>query len=318
MFILAFNTMAALFMCIAIGYFGVKKGFIKEIDIDGLNSLILNITLPSMMIAAFNIEFTPAIQKIIPEMFLYGILYNLFLLAMILIIVKFIKVKEDTKKILITGFFITNAGFIGIPLVASVLGATALLYATLLSIPLNVFTFTLGIYIMQPEGENHISIKKLLTTSSMVGIWIGLFILISQLVVPFTFETNGHITRLPSFLSQTVSMVGAITAPLAMIIVGAGLSHTNFKKVFSDYRLHIYSFLKLIVAPIIGYLIFGLFVEDKSILSIIVLFIGLPTATIVAIIAEQFKQDYVYASEIVLVTTLYSLITIPIIFKIFT
>lgn len=317
MFSLALNTMAALFLCIGIGYFAIKRKMIKTADIDVLNSLVLNITMPCMMIAVFNIELTEKIRNIIPQMFLYGILYNLLLLIMALILVKFIKITPRIRKILITCFFITNAGFIGLPLIASVLGKEALVYATLLTIPLNFFTFTVGVYILQPEGENHISIMKILTTPSMVGIWIGLFILLSQLVWPFTFESNGTITRLPSFLSQTVNMIGAITAPLAMFIVGASLSQTNFKKVLLDGKLHIYSILKLVIAPIIGYYVFGLFVKEDFILSIIVLFIGLPTGTIVAIIAEQFKQDYVYASEVVLITTIYSLVTIPMMFIIF-
>lgn len=325
MFVLALSTMASLFLCIFIGYIAAKKNIIDEHGIDRLNVFLLNVTFPFMMVAIFNIELTPEIiEKGIP-VFMYGVFYQ-FLLAIIAFgftkVVNFGVERPETvgfdrNQVAKFLMIFTNTGFVGLPLVGAVLGADGLLYATLLNIPFNILCFSFGIYLLQPQGENHISIKSIFLTPTMIGIGIGLVLLLSQLVIPGTFEVDGEIVRLPGFITKTINMVGGITSPLAMIIVGASLKKTNFIRVFSDWRLHVFSFVKLIIAPIITYLICSLFINDPQILLIVTVFAALPSATVGTILAERFGHDYVFASEVVFISTLYALITVPLVFLIF-
>lgn len=325
MFTLALSTMASLFLCIFVGYYAAKRNIIDENGIDKLNSVLLNITFPLMMIAIFNIELTPEIiEKGIP-VFMYGLFYQ-FILAIIAFgftqVFDFGTSRSETfgfkrSKIIQFAMIFTNTGFVGLPLISAVLGAEGLLYASLLNIPFNITCFSVGVYLLQPEGKKGIDFKAIFLTPTMIGIGIGLLLLLSQAVIPGTFDVNGTQTRLPGFLTNTINMIGGITSPLAMIIVGASLVQTNFKSVLSDYRLHLFSLVKLIVAPLIVYFIGRLFIADEQILLIVTIFAGLPTATIVTILSERFGQDYVYASEVVFITTLYSIVTIPILFLLF-
>lgn len=326
MFGLALSTMASLFLCIFIGFIAAKRSIIDEQGIDRLNIFLLNVTFPFMMIGIFNIELTPEIiEKGVP-IFIYGIIYQMILAV---IAFAFTSVFDfGVSRIDTVGFsrnqivrflmIFTNTGFVGLPLIGSVLGAEGLLYASLLNIPFNIMCFTFGVYLLQPDGENHISLKSIFLTPAMIGIGIGLILLLSQLVIPGTFEVDGELVRLPVFMTKTINMVGGITSPLAMIIVGASLNKTNFKKVFCDWRLHIFSVLKLLIAPVITYFVCSLFIADPQILLIVTVFAGLPSATVGTILAERFGHDYVFASEVVFITTLYSLITIPLVFLIFT
>lgn len=325
MFGLALGTMASLFLCIFIGYVAAKRGIIDEQGIDRLNILLLNVTFPFMMIGIFNIELTSEIiEKGVP-IFIYGVLYQLILAIIAFVFTKFVDfgverpetVGFDRNQIVRFLMIFTNTGFVGLPLIGAVLGADGLLYASLLNIPFNILCFTLGVYMLQPEGENHITVKSIFLTPTMIGIGIGLLLLLSQLVIPGTFEVDGEIVRLPGFITKTINMVGGITSPLAMIIVGASLKNTKFISVFSDWKLHLFSVLKLLVAPVITYLIFSLFIADQEILLIVTIFAALPSATVGTILAERFGHDYVYASQVVFITTLYSIITIPLVFLIF-
>lgn len=317
MFILALNTMAALFLCMFIGFIAAKRNVLNEDSIDKLNVLLLNVTFPFMMIGVFNIELTDTIISKGLPLFVYGVLYQLILAVLAFGFTKVFKYKYDKSKVVQFAMIFTNTGFVGLPLIASVLGNEGLLYASLLNIPFNIMCFTFGVYLLQPEGENHINLKSILFTPTMIGIWIGIVLLLSQLVLPGTFEVDGEIVRLPSFLTTTINMVGGITSPLAMIIVGASLEQTNFKRVFCDIKLHIFSFVKLLVAPFITYGLLSFFISDSQILLIVTIFAGLPSATLGTVLSERFGHDYVYTSEIVFLTTLYSLVTVPVLFLIF-
>ncbi|WOO86673.1 AEC family transporter [Mollicutes bacterium LVI A0039] len=317
MFTVALSTMTSLFICIFVGFYAAKRKLIDEVSIDKLNIFLLNITFPFMIISIFNIELTPdVIEKGIP-IFIYGLAYQAILIVIAWAFLKVVKFDAKQKDVVQFSMIFTNIGFVGLPLIAAVLGNEGLLFASLLNIPFNISCFTLGVYLLQPKGENHINPKTIFFTPSMISIWIGLTLLLSQAFLPGTFTSGDQITRLPVFLSKTISMIGGITSPLAMIIVGASLEQTNFKRVFSDVKLHVFSLIKLLVAPLIVYAICGLFISDPQILLIVSIFAGLPTATIGTVLAERFGQDYVYASEIVFLTTLYSLVTIPILFLIF-
>lgn len=325
MFTLALSTMASLFLCIFIGFFAAKRNIIDEQGIDRMNSFLLNITFPFMMIGIFNIELTTEVVNNIIPVFFYGIFYQLILaiIAYGFTLVFDFGIEKpqtfgfDRNKIVRFAMIFTNTGFVGLPLISAVLGADGLLYASLLNIPFNILCFTFGVYMLQPEGENNIDLKSIFLTPVMIGIWIGLGLLLSQLIIPGTFTVDGEQVRLPGFLTSTINMVGGITSPLAMIIVGASLKQTKFKRVLGDYRLHLFSLVKLLIAPLIVYLIASVFINNQQILLIVTIFTGLPTATVSTLLAERFGHDYVYASEIIFITTLYSIITIPILFLLF-
>lgn len=322
MFTLALNTMLSLFLCIFIGYYAAKRNIIDELGIDKLNSFLLNITFPFMMVSIFNIELSTTILKQGIPIFIYGLFYQLILALIAYAFTRLIDFgleREETvgferKKIVQFAMIFTNTGFIGLPLIGSVLGSDGLVYASLLNIPFNITCFTFGVYLLQPKGENNIDLKSILTTPVMIGIWVGLFLMLSQLILPGTFEVDGEIVRLPSFLTKTINMVGGITSPLAMIIVGASLKQTNFKRVFCDWKLHLFALIKLLIAPIIVYMLCRLFISDQQLLLIITVFAAIPTATVTTLLAERYGHDYVYASEIVFITTLYSIVTIPLVF----
>lgn len=314
MFGLALSTMASLFLCIFVGFIAAKKGILGTDSIDKLNTFLLAVAFPFMMLSIFNIELTPEFINVGLFVFLYGIGYLLLLTIVGFLVLKGLKVTGNTFKIMLFSFVFTNTGFVGLPLISAVMESNGLLYATILNIPFNILCFSLGVYILQPVGQNHINLKKILASPMMIAIWIGLVLLLSQLVLPGTFEYGDDLVRLPRFMTKTIDMIGGIASPLAMIIVGASLEQTKFTKVFKDYRLHIFSLFRLLIGPVITYVVFSNIIGDPTILAIVTIFAGLPTATMVTSLAEQFELDYVYSSEIVFMTTLYSLITVPIIF----
>lgn len=317
MFQIAFNSMISLFLCMLIGFIAGKKQIITTANLDGLNKFLLNVTFPFMMINTFNMELTAEIAQVGPKVFIYGIGFQLFLLAISYIAVKVLRVKSVNAPIYQFLFVFGNVGFVGLPLAQGVFGEIGMLYATIICLAFNLICFTLGIILLDSNGKANLSFKSVMLTPVMIGIWIGLFLFLSQLVVPFTFDVDGVERRLPEFLTTTISMMAGITSPLAMIVVGASLAKTNILKVFTDYRMYVYSFSRLICAPILVFIVFRLFVDDPLILTIITVFAGLPPATLATVLTETHGHDYVLTSELIFLSTLLSIVTVPILFTLF-
>lgn len=308
MFFIALSTMLSLFLCMGVGYIGAKKKIISDDSINHLNNLLINVTMPFMFLDILNIKLTPELMLIAPKSILSGFLYIFILYFITIFIFKFFRVKSSKEGIYIYSLIFTNVGFIGIPLVTNVLDKSSVVFTALLNIPFNMLAFILAFWILNPNKDEKIDYKQIFLSPVIIAMFIGLMLLFSQLIIPFSFGDN----RLPYFMSYSISLIGGITSPLAMIIVGASLEHVKFKKIFTNLKLHIFSILSLIITPLIIFFILNTLSNDLQIINICTLMTALPSAMISVVLAKNFGLDYVLASEIVFMSTLYSIITIPI------
>ncbi len=309
MFTLALTTMLSLFLCIGVGFYSAKKNIINDQSLEHLNKFLINVTLPFMMINILNIDLTKEILQTMPLAIFSGFLYNFILFISAIFFVKLLKINLEKKDIVIFSLIFTNIGFIGIPLIATVLGQQELLFTAILNIPFNILTFTLGVIILDPSEHKKVDIKKIITQPAIIGIIIGLGLLLSQVF------TNNH-SILPDFLTNTIRAIGNITSPLAMIIVGVSLVDVKFKELFLNFKLQILTIINLIVAPTIVYITLSILLDNEMAIKICTIVSALPSATVLVALAESFNIDYKYSSEIVFSSTLYSIITLPIFFYI--
>ncbi len=307
MFTLALTTMLSLFLCIGVGFVAAKKNVINDQSLEHLNNFLLYIALPFMMINILNINLTKEILEMMPIAIFSGFLYNFILFFIAVLFVKLLKVDLEKRDILIFSLIFTNLGFIGIPLIGTVLGQESLMFTTLLNIPFNILTFTLGVIILDPSEHKEINVKKILMHPAIVGITIGLLLLGAQ------FFTNFQ-SIVPDFLATSIKSIGNMTSPLAMIIVGVSLVDVKFKELFLNIKIQIISIVNLIVAPAIVYITLSILLDNQIAINVCTVVSALPSATMLVPLAESFGIDYKYSSELVFSSTLYSIITLPIIF----
>ena len=119
--------------------------------------------------------------------------------------------------------------------------------------------------------------------------------------------------EIPSIIMKPIEMVGGITSALSMIIVGVILSNVNFKEYMKDISLYYGVFLKLLVVPIIVYLIMAALPGPTKVMKIIVLLHAMPTAAMLPIFAESFNKDKEYASVLLFMSTLFCVVTFPVV-----
>ncbi len=162
------------------------------------------------------------------------------------------------------------------------------------------FLFSLGIYLVktQKDSKNLFEVKKLMNS--------GLFSIILAMFL-FVFKLD-----LPGFLGSTLQMVGSITTPLSLIVIGASIAGMPLKEVFNEKTLYPVAIISLFGIPLFILLILRLFIISKIILGVIVILSGMPVASIAVMFCNEYEGNTKLAAKAILFTTIFSIVSIPI------
>ena len=273
-----FIQVAVLFIIILVGYFVRKFNLLDD---------HCTINFDSKMI-----------QKILLLLFTSLIMYIVSIIIAFLL--KYILKCNDKKDLGIYQYIVvfSNVAFMGYPVIEAVLGHEAIFYTAIFNLPFNLFSFTLGIYLLSKGSTSRgFSIKSLISPAT-IAIVIGLFLFVTGL-------------RLPQFINEPLEMLGSITTPISMIIIGSLLANSSALDCFVNKKLYIVTFIRLLVLPVIVYFILKGWINDKMILAIPVVISSMPSAANTAIMANQYDSNITLASQCVFFTTLFSVISIP-------
>ena len=201
-----------------------------------------------------------------------------------------------------------NVGFMGFPIISSLYGGGALLYASLFLLPYNILIYTYGVWEMcKSSSEGSGAVKKSGRESIKQIFNIGVIFCIIAVVV----YALG--IKFPAWVNTTVSMLSSTTAPLSMMVIGASFATMNFKKVFLNVRTWVFSALRLLVIPVLGTFLVSLVTDNPSIIGVTMVMLGVPVGSMTAMLAQEYGGDYALSSETVAMTTLLSVVTFPIV-----
>ncbi|MCR6515617.1 AEC family transporter [Clostridium sp. LY3-2] len=298
------NQVIILFLIMLVGIFCRKKNILTEESTTSLSNLMLNITLPSLIISSFNYTVSKELEYNCLRIFIYASIIHIFLI----LISKILCFKEDsdTSIILRSSYIFSNAGFMGYPLMAGIYGKVGVLYTAIFGIPYNIILFTFGSFLFSKKSFKSSKtevFKTILLNPGIIATLLGIVLMLFNL-------------KLPDPLFKAISDIGDMTTPLAMIIVGGMLSTVNFKDIFKDKKMYLISFIKLILIPILVYLVVTILGETKELRTICVLLEATPAAVVVSIFAKRYNIKEDLAAKVSFITTLLSLFTIPLIMSI--
>lgn len=204
----------------------------------------------------------------------------------------------------------SNCGFIGIPLVQSILGSEGVLYLTAYMTVFNIFSWTHGLGLMTKDmddksapaaGSISASAQALLRhlcTPMILASTLGLVLFFLQI-------------KFPPIISDTLDYIGNMNTPLAMIIAGVSVSQVNIPAMLRDPRVYLVSFGKLLLMPAIVFVILLLVHVDSTVAYTILVASACPCAATGTAFALKYHKNYAYSSELYAFSTLCSLITIP-------
>jgi len=157
--------------------------------------------------------------------------------------------------------------------------------------------WTLGVKLLSPEGEGWFVLKKLVNPAT-VAILLGMILMLAQV-------------RIPALLDTALQKIGSTASPLAMIYVGGIFAGISFRRYIREISLYGIVLVKMIVAPILLFLILGIFPVGEEIRMAMALIVGMPTMTAVVMMTNASGLDGDYALGGVFVTTVCGIMTLP-------
>ena len=293
------TSILTLFILIGVGFIASRAGYITRSGASGLSSLLVNVTIPCLIIESMQINLSDSLIHsmellILVEIIVYAVSFCFAAIVPVLI----------SKSLFETGvlrfmLIFSNLGFMGYPISSAIFGSESVFYVTLINLPFGLLVFTLGVFLLRPDYAKNPDMRKLLSPGLIASI-IGLILFFSQISIP-------------SPLIDSISLLGSITTPLAMIVIGALLAPLPILKMVSDSRVWIISLFRLIVIPVSVFFIISHFISDPLLLGIPVLLAAMPVAANTVLLSEEYGVNAELASKGVFISTLLSLFTIPLI-----
>lgn len=297
---LLLQQMLILFFYMLIGYFTRKKHFLGEDAGATISWIVVNIANPAMIISSvINGESAITGKELVNTAFLACVSFAvLIILAEILPRLFRTNGKQRSAYKIMTVF--NNIGFMGFPVISAAYGQEALLYAAIFVLPYNVLFYTYGITVTRSGGEKaRINLKQILNIGSIASILAVVL----------------YVTQIPmhDMIKTTMGSLSGLTSSLSMIVIGISLSNMKIRELFTDIKLLGYSAIKLLIIPVAGTLLAANFIHNQMLLNVFMIMLATPAGAMTAMLAQEYDGDYELASKAVALTTVLSVITIPVV-----
>ena len=283
-----------LFLLMLAGLILTRHGVITPAGRKCLTDLLIDLILPCNIICSFRIELDGNILR--ATALVLGIAFGIQLACWGLGKLLYRFASEPRRKVLQYATMCSNAGFMGNPIVEGIYDAQGLLYASVYLIPLRFFMWSAGLSCFTHTTAKE-TLKKLALHPCILAVWIGFELMLTQ-------------APLPGAVERTLSYLSGCTLPVSIVIIGSILAGVKPGRVFHPLTLY-FCAVRLIGIPLLTLLVCRLVQVDALVTGVCVVLAGMPAGSTTAILAEKYGGDAEYASACVLVSTLLSLLTIP-------
>lgn len=288
------SKVGVMLLLILVGYVVSKRGMLTDRGTSEVNTLLLQIVTPCLIVNSF---LTSEDSLSAGELLLsVGTSALAIGLSILLSRCFFRKELEGRKKVLQFAAAFSNSGFMGLPLVEGIVGSKGVMYGSFFIVVFNIFCWTYGFRMM--SGGQKMSLKVLLMNPGIIGLVFGLPIYFLDL-------------HLPAVLSEPVGFLAALNTPLAMLVVGSYIAKVELHSFISDLAVYKSAALRLLVAPGIFLGLLLLIRPEPNLFVTSVIQAACPAAANTVLFSVQYKRDSALASKTVAVSTVLSIITIP-------
>lgn len=292
-----FLQVLTLFIIMGIGVIGKLTGIITREAGKKMSELLVYITAPALIVVSMNFTFSPVMLANAGYVLIISFcIHGFAILAGLLLFRRF---ESYTKKIAIFAVVFSNCQFLGFPVVKSLFGDIGLFYASIYSIAFTLLIWTFGVALLKGSGDRK-SILKALTNPGLIAVFVGMILFLFSL-------------KIPGFLYDSLKIVGDMTIPLAMLFIGSQLAEIKPIDILSGFKVYYISFIRLLLIPLALLGVLRLLGVTGIAAAVCVVLAGMPTAANTAIFSEMFTGEASFASRCVVITTLLSILTIPLV-----
>ncbi|MCD8230575.1 MAG: AEC family transporter [Clostridiales bacterium] len=299
------STMCKLLVAMLIGFYLFRKGILNTEVNAKLSAMIVQITCPCIILNSISTVSHDDPQMIL-KLFLAGVVMYMIFPILARILTKIMRVPAYLRGTYMCMFIFSNNSFIGYPVVQALFGDSAIFYITIFNMPFNILFFTLAMHYFQKDAaiEAHNTEKHKPQLRSLIN--NGIIASVAALVIYFA---N---IPMPDIFYTCVGFIGNITTPLSMIIIGSSMAAASFKEIRTEKGIWPMLPIRLGLMPLIVWAFMHLWTSDPTIISICTIGAGMPVAALVAMGSAPYPRQNKTASIGVVISTLCSLITIPI------
>lgn len=297
MFINVTVQVVILFILILVGVVLAKAKILNENACKGMTDVVLILATPCVILQSFIREFDKSSLKTLLMSFLIATGSHI-----LFIIASRIFVKDDDKrkeKVLQFGIIFANCGYMSIPLQQALLGDDGVFIASAYIAIFNIFMWSYGLYLMGGD-QVKISAVKMIVNPGIIAVGIGLIVFLLSIPVP-------------SIIKAPIGYLAALNTPLPMIIIGYYLSKSDIFKTFKDIKCILAMCLRLIVLPLIALFILWVCKVKDTILVSSAISLCSPAAAATTMFSAKYGADTETSANLVSVSTLISIITMPLI-----
>lgn len=291
---IAAGQIFTMFVIIVIAVICYKNKLIDDNGNTVLSNLLMYLINPCILFGSYQKEFNPDMLRGLLICIILGLVSHVF--GMILATLFLRNKKADLVNERLAVIY-TNCGFLAIPLVNKIYGYEGVFYLTAYITVFNFLIWSHGILYMKGSWDKKDLLKALYSPASL-AIILGIIFYVAGII-------------LPDIIMSPLEYLGNMNTPVAMLIAGVCIAQTDIRYTFRKPRIYLVCLLKLIILPIVFICVFKPFFGDGVLMGVLTIATASPTATMCMIFAVKHNKNSTYASELFAVTTLLSLVTIP-------
>lgn len=297
MFLLILNQLLKMLFIMILAFICYRIKLINQEGNKNFSDLLLMVVNPCVILSVYQMDYDPEMVRSLLVAFAAAIIAH----VIGILIAHFIIPEQNNPDYAVERFsaVYSNCGFIGIPLINSVLGSQGVFFLTAYMTVFNILCWTHGLSLLNGKFTAK-RLKEGLLSPLLILTVVSLIMYLVQI-------------RIPDTLLDAIEYVADMNTPLAMMIAGFSVAQSDFKKIFTNIRVYWVSLIKLIIIPLAVLLFLVLAGTDQEIAYTTLIAAACPTGATVSMMAIRYDKNYKYASEIFSVTTILCIITIPLI-----
>ena len=287
-----------LFIAMIAGFIAKKGKLLNGESTKSLSSLLVYITNPCLIICSLQREYDNKLLITAGCVFALSVAIHSFLAVISHFIFKIVKSKRE-RSVYTYALTYSNCGYMGFPLMMAIFKEDpqlGLFYGVIYTTAFNLFTWTHGVIVM--SNQSKIPWKKLIYNPALISVLISMILFLGRIM-------------LPSTITDGLTLVGDMTFPLSMLIIGSLLADMKLLQILKQKNLYLFSLLGLVITPSIMLIVAKLLNLPEYLSIVGITMCAAPVAANTAVTAEVYENDSALAARLVGMTTLFCLVTMP-------
>lgn len=294
-FLNTFSQTLLLFIFMLTGFLLKRGKLLPDNSAQVLSKLEMLVILPALNYKVFAANFNRSVLREMGGTMLWGLVLLSIVFALAILLSRFFAKDRNTRDIYTYSFTIPNYGYVGYALMAALYGETMLFRMMIFVLPISVFTYTIGMYLLLPYKT--ITWKRLLNPS-FLGILLGL--LVGLFEIP-----------MPAVITQAAASASACMAPLAMILTGFVIGSRQIKTLLTDTKVYIACAFRLLILPGLALILFRTIPAPRELAIIVVVYLSMPMGLNTIVFPESAGADSSVGAKMALISNVAGLFTIP-------